>query len=354
MKRRFVALAGLALAVFGVVASCSLYQPLKDRELYRGAMKAPEGEGVTVTYFGNSTILISDGHTRLLVDGFFSRPGFLRTALGKVESNEAIVRKQLNIVQKQLALDRLPPIDALLLGHTHFDHALDAPLVACLTGAKVIASSSYKYLPVAKPCLEAPPHQVEVPSDGLKNEKVGEFLISFLPSQHIPPHLLGQGKAQGDILTPIKPRARAVDYKHGDVFAIHISHPQGNIAITTTAGAKAGQFCDRRADVLLLAVGLLEKESEASQERYWLETVEMLDPGTVIPIHWDNFTQELDTNMPLQKNLRATSIRFVQDTKPAMDFVKAHSGKRDLWVMGLRDSFLLKEHHVERQPEWKH
>ena len=47
---------------------------------------------VRVTFLGNATLLLDDGETQLLTDGFFSRPGLLKTVLGPVHSNPDIVQ----------------------------------------------------------------------------------------------------------------------------------------------------------------------------------------------------------------------------------------------------------------------
>ena len=117
--RSYLATVGAAL----MLASCASYQPLKDIQLYHGPMRAPSGPGISVTYFGNTTILVSDGETKLLVDGFFSRPNALRVARGRVQPDPAIIAEQ-------LALGGVGRVTALLVGHSHYDHALDAPIVA--------------------------------------------------------------------------------------------------------------------------------------------------------------------------------------------------------------------------------
>jgi L-ascorbate metabolism protein UlaG (beta-lactamase superfamily) len=321
------------------LASCSFYQPLQDPDLYGGPIEAPAGDGVTVTYFGNSTIAIRDDVTTLLVDGFFSRPGPLRSRFGKVRPDEGIIREQ-------LALAGLGQVNAILVGHTHFDHVLDAPTVARITGAKIMGSRSNIHIRESAEGRSAVPRLIEVPPTG-RVHKFGDFTVSFIPSEHVPPHLSGQEEAQGHIEALIVPPASATDYKHGDVFAIHISHPHGIIGVTTTAGARPEQFAGYEADVLMLAVGLLEKEPECRQEAYWTETVLALNPQTVIPIHWDNFTRKLDTSSPPKRNLRVTRLKHFQNARHAMQFVKDHSGSRSVWVMGLRDSFLLSDRQIK-------
>ena len=42
---------------------------------------------VSVTFLGAATLLISDGQTHLLTDGFFTRPPALRVAFGRLRSD---------------------------------------------------------------------------------------------------------------------------------------------------------------------------------------------------------------------------------------------------------------------------
>ena len=126
--RSYLATVGAAL----MLASCAAYQPLKDIQLDHGPLRAPSGPGISVTYFGNTTFLVSDGETKLLVDGFFSRPPALRVARGRVQPDLAIIAEQ-------LGLGGVGRVTALLVGHSHYNHALDAP-IAFQTGAFVRAA----------------------------------------------------------------------------------------------------------------------------------------------------------------------------------------------------------------------
>jgi L-ascorbate metabolism protein UlaG (beta-lactamase superfamily) len=322
------------------MVSCSLYQPLKDHDLYRGPMRAPPESGVRVTYFGNTTILLCDGETALLVDGFLSRPNAWRVAFGKVRPDPAIIARQLE-------LGRVGRVTALLVGHSHYDHALDAPIVARQTGALAVGSRSYAYVHKGGGGQMDAAHLEVVSPAGLQRH-FGKFTVRFRLSEHVPPHLPRQDQMEGQIIAPVRAPAPATAYKRGDVFVLHIEHPHGTIAITTTAGAREGQFDDLRADVVMLGVGLLAKEPRERQEIYWRETVEKLNPRTVIPVHWDTFTAKLDPNPVPKTNLRAPRLKFLDDTRAAMTFVKEHAAGRAVWVMGLRDSFVLSNGAVLR------
>lgn len=330
MKRRYSILFW-ALSL----CSCSSYQPLKDKDLYPSPRVAASGAGVKVTFLGNSTILLSDGSTHLLVDGFFSRPHAVQVALDNIGPDMCIIRRQLELAG-------IRNLHALLVGHSHYDHALDAPEVAAETGAVVVGSESYAYIHArAEPTVRK--RLIIVPQKG-KAVPFGEFVVTFRFSKHIRPHLPLQGQMQGPITADVGSSARATDYDCGDVFALHIKHRQhGSIAITTTADARKGQFHGLKADVVMPAVGLLVKEPRWKQEFYWRETVEKLCPSTIIPVHWDNFTRKLDENRVVRRNLLAPRLKYLDDTRQAMTFVKKRARGRHVWVMGLRDSFLLRD-----------
>lgn len=317
--------ASLALSL----CSCSTYQPLKDKGLYSGPKHATPGEGVKVTYFGNTTILISDGTTHLLVDGFFSRPGPLRTLLWTIKPDQRIIREQLD-------KGEIKRLDAVLVGHSHYDHALDSAVVAKETGAVAVGPHAYEFIHRGAGQDADQKGLIVVPCNG-GSEKFGKFTVTFRRSAHVGPHTHVHHMVMGDIHTPVRPPTRFTNYQCGEVFALHIAHPHGKIAITTTAGASMGQFAGLRADVVMLGVGLLGKEPEDAQTRYWEETVGTLQPHTVIPVHWDSFTRKL------RKDLRAPSLKLVDEVEKAMAVVQKYRMKeQDVMVMNLRDSFRLR------------
>ncbi|MGZ4557674.1 MAG: MBL fold metallo-hydrolase, partial [Mycobacteriaceae bacterium] len=88
------------------------------------------------TVLGVSTILLQDDASAIMTDGFFfSRPGLLKSLLRPLVSDEEIIAA---------ALSRLgvTSLDALFVTHSHYDHALDAPVVAQRTGAELVGSRS--------------------------------------------------------------------------------------------------------------------------------------------------------------------------------------------------------------------
>src|SRR6202012_3001925 len=90
---------------------------------------------LTVTWLGVTTLLIDDGPSALMTDGFFTRPGRGRVGIGKIAPSPARVDGCL----ARVGVTRLA---AVVPVHTHFDHALDSALVAERTGARVVGGES--------------------------------------------------------------------------------------------------------------------------------------------------------------------------------------------------------------------
>lgn len=98
--------------------------------------KAPSSGGATpslkVTFLGLSTVLLDDGETALMTDGFFSRPGKLQTFLGRVEPDLQAITQGL---QRAGIPGGVGKLAAVIPVHSHYDHVMDAPEVARRTGA---------------------------------------------------------------------------------------------------------------------------------------------------------------------------------------------------------------------------
>ena len=90
---------------------------------------------LSVTWMGVATLLLDDGSSALMTDGFFSRPSLARIAAGKVSPSAAQV-------DGCLARAKVSRLDAVIPVHTHFDHVMDSALVADRTGAQLVGGES--------------------------------------------------------------------------------------------------------------------------------------------------------------------------------------------------------------------
>jgi L-ascorbate metabolism protein UlaG (beta-lactamase superfamily) len=131
---------------------------------------------LTAAFLGAATLLIEDGETHLLTDGFFTRPALLRVLLGKIKPRSETIAAGLS----RAGITRL---DAVLVGHSHYDHAMDSPEVARRTGAVVVGSQSTANIARG---WGLPESQIRVqPGQALL---LGAFRVTFIPSPRLPLH----------------------------------------------------------------------------------------------------------------------------------------------------------------------
>ncbi|MFN2426191.1 MAG: MBL fold metallo-hydrolase [Candidatus Binatia bacterium] len=258
----------------------------------------PDHDGLRVTFLGVSTLLLRDATAAVMIDGFFSRPGLLATAAGKIGPD----RQRIQAALAAAGVDRL---DAVVTVHSHFDHAMDTPVVAEITGAVVVGSLSTANIARGQGIAE---DRLRIVT-GTQSMRFGDLTVTLIPSQHFP-----HGQAMGEITAPLIPPARALDYLEGGSFSILVERESKAILVQGSAGHVAGALAGHRADVVFLGVGLLGSRDDAYRDEYWRETVTAVGARRVVPIHWDDFTRPLDE--PL------VALPFLlDDLEASMDFV---------------------------------
>src|SRR5690242_15718504 len=87
--------------------------PVVTPDLDRLARPPAPGEPARVTWLGHASFLVQLDGVSLLVD-----PALLPSIFGGVERN----------VPPGVPIERLPPVDAVLVSHSHYDH-LDLPTI---------------------------------------------------------------------------------------------------------------------------------------------------------------------------------------------------------------------------------
>jgi L-ascorbate metabolism protein UlaG (beta-lactamase superfamily) len=260
---------------------------------YRRAVVA-DGS-VRCTYFGTSTIHLTDGSTSLLVDGFFSRPALLRVATGRPLAPDP------ERIEASLARGGIQRLDALFVAHSHFDHAMDAGEVVLRVGGVLHGSEST--LNVGRGAgLGA--QSLALVADG-DEVGFGDFSVRVLAGAHSP-----GDRYPGTIDAPLRPPASAGAYRTGECFSFLFRHPRGTVLVHPSANVVPGQFDGVGADLLYLGIGALGAQSDRFRQDYWRHTVDATAPALIVPVHWDNFGKGLGTKLrPLPRpfdNFRRT------------------------------------------------
>ncbi|MGA9490303.1 MAG: MBL fold metallo-hydrolase [Mycobacterium sp.] len=246
---------------------------------------AQPGAPLTVTWLGVTTLLIDDGSSAVMTDGFFSRPSLARVGLGKVAPSAARVDGCL----ARLNVSRLA---ALIPVHTHFDHALDSALVAERTGARLVGGESAANVGRGHGLDE---DRLTVADSGTPI-RLGAFDITLIKSHHSPPD-----RFPGTITDPVVPPVKAAAYRCGEAWSAFVHHRPSDrrLLIQGSAGFVRGSLAGQRADVAYLGVGQLGVQPEPYLVDYWTETVRAVGARRVVLVHWDDFFR------PLSKPLRA-------------------------------------------------
>jgi L-ascorbate metabolism protein UlaG (beta-lactamase superfamily) len=306
-----VALAFLLLLV-AVVAYVAVGLRHPSLEPYREHMAQPASAkgGLRATFLGVSTILLDDGETAILTDGFFTRPGKWATALGRIAPDPQRIEAAL----KRAGITRLA---AVITVHSHYDHAMDAPEVASRTGAELVGSESTANVGRGWGLPEA---RIRVVRGG-ERFTWGRFEVTLLRSRHVP-----GAPAMGEIDQPLHPPARATAYREGGSFSVLVRHGERTLLVQGSAGFEPGALAGHKADVVFLGVGLLGKKDATHRDAYWNEVVRAVGAKRVIAIHWDDFTRPLDEPMvPLPRLLDdfGVTMAFLSDRARAEGVVLA-------------------------------
>jgi L-ascorbate metabolism protein UlaG (beta-lactamase superfamily) len=239
----------------------------------------------TITWMGVATLLIDDGTSALLTDGYFSRPSLAAVGLGTIAPSVARVEGCLT----RAGIRRL---EAVIPVHTHIDHALDSALVADRTGATLVGGQSAANLGRGH---GLPDERIVVAQSGAP-VTLGAYEVTLIESHHCPPD-----RFPGPISAPVVPPVRASAYRCGESWSVLIHHTASGrrMLIQGSAGYLPGVLDGRRAEVAYLGIGQLGVLPEQYLREYWQHTVRAVGARTVIGIHWDDFFR------PLAKPLRA-------------------------------------------------
>ncbi len=284
----------MLLALLVPCGMCLFYlnwQPRLDEDQYAwlAESSAPTSTGLALTWLGRAGVYLSDGDTKLLIDPFFSRPALTRIVLGELRPDPERIRSAL----KRAGIDE---VDAVIVTHAHFDHALDAPWLAEHFDALFVGSPSAANLArgqgLAEPLIREVGDATQL--------RLGEFRLRFPRSEHAPlPPLLAQLSGVGrSVERPLRLPASAQHFRQGPLRALHVVHPQGRVLIHGSAGFDPDALAQRDADLVLTSVAGLSYQSQDYQENFVQRGVTAVEPEWVVPMDWDDVTRPVSEQSP--------------------------------------------------------
>ncbi len=238
--------------------------------------------GLEVEWLGTAGFRLTADGTTVLIDPYVSRPGVREVALDRpLRSSEALVDRH------------VPRADAVLVGHTHFDHALDVPAISRRDGCAVYGSASLHHLMglhgLVDSAVQVEPHAPY---------EVGPFTIRFVPSRHSK-LLAGLAVPSGgeltcDHLDHLNGRA----YNCGQVWGIAIEVAGLTLYHQGSADLIDDERLPRGVDVFLCGIA-----GRAFARGYLPRILTRLEPAVVVPQHWDDFLAPLDAPLGFSLNV---------------------------------------------------
>jgi L-ascorbate metabolism protein UlaG (beta-lactamase superfamily) len=252
---------------------------------YADRFDVPRARGALgVTFLGVATLLFDDGRGAVLTDGFFSRPSLPRVALRRIRPDQ-------DRVADALTRAGVGALDAVLPVHSHYDHAMDAAVVAGRTGALLVGGESTANVGRGG---GLPEERIRVVASG-DQVTCGDFAVTVVASAHCPPD-----RYPGEITEPVAPPGRVDAYRCGEAWSVLVEHTSGRTALVQgSAGYVDGALLGRRAEVAYLGVGQLGLHDVGYLTAYWEQTVRAVGARRVVMVHWDDFFR------PLSRPLRA-------------------------------------------------
>jgi L-ascorbate metabolism protein UlaG (beta-lactamase superfamily) len=258
------------------------------------ASAGPLPRGLELTWLGTAGFRLAYQGSTLLVDPYVTRLSF-----------GAMVRRRVVRASDAAIAHWIDRADAVLVGHTHFDHALDVPAIARKFGCRTYGSTSLANLMG----LHGLATQAVV-VDPKRSYEVGPFRFHFVPSVHSRLQL-GYGVPYSGELTcehldHLTPQA----YRCGQVWGIAIEVAGIKLYHQGSADLLEDEIVDRGVDVFLCGIS-----GRRFTPRYIERVVRALDPKVIVPMHYDNFFVPLDAPPQFSFNVNVTA--FAEEARAA-------------------------------------
>ncbi|HEX5308679.1 MAG TPA: MBL fold metallo-hydrolase [Solirubrobacteraceae bacterium] len=247
-------------------------------------------QGLRIEWLGVSGYRLSYEGASLLIDPYLSRVGLRALLLRRAARPDTTM------------LDRYGTIDervvGVLVGHTHFDHAVDAPALAGRFGCEAYGSASLAHLMrlhgLGAQAVEVEPRRAY---------ELGPFVVRFVPSRHSK-LILGRrvpfdGEFTCDHLDGLWPGA----YRCGQVWGIRIE-----VAGTSLYHQGSADLDDDALGVEPVDVFLAGVAGRSVTPRYWQRVLGKLDPRVVVPTHYDDFFRPLGHELEFVRKVKLASV----------------------------------------------
>ena len=244
-----------------------------------------------------------------LIDPYFSRLGKFQVFFQKVAAQNAVTDKYLDSLPSKLS--------GIIVGHTHLDHALDAPYIAqhsvCKTDCKIVGSKSLDSLLKMHGFLNRA--IVCESDDGDEPIELGDNIsVVMIPSVH-GKAIFGRVPFPGEIDPNETLPMKASGYRHGAVFIPKIKIDDITFMHLGSANYIESELDGHTCDILFMCVPGWKKKSG-----YTSRLIDIVQPEVIVPFHFDDFSR------PIPQTGKTPILPF-QDISGFIGELKMHAPK---------------------------
>ncbi|HEY8493870.1 MAG TPA: MBL fold metallo-hydrolase [Myxococcota bacterium] len=253
----------------------------RDLAWSRSARAGDLPPGLELEWLGTAGFRISYEGRHLLIDPYLTRVPLGAVLLGRVVPPDAP------------RLAALPDPLAILVGHTHFDHALDVPALAARAGCRVYGSTSLANLMRlhgrADLAVAVEPHRAY---------EIGPFTVRFVPSRHSKLALGLWTPSDGELTCEHTDALTPMAYRCGQVYGIHVEVGGTSFYHQGSCDLVDEEIRVRGVDYLLAGIA-----GRRFTPRYWERLLRRLEPRVIVPHHFDDFFRPLEAPFAYSLNV---------------------------------------------------
>jgi L-ascorbate metabolism protein UlaG (beta-lactamase superfamily) len=247
-------------------------------------------QGLEIEWLGVAGYRLTyQGHT-LVIDPYVSRAPL-----------SSLLRRQPTVPDPAMLgrfLSLPGTVVGVLVGHTHFDHAVDTPAMAREHGCPALGSRSLQALMDLHGV-----RTLAVVVEPLDIHDLGPFRVTFVPSRHAKVVLGLRVPFAGELTCRSLDRLTPSAYRVGQVWSFLIEvagirlYHQGSADLIDDAVPRGG------VDVFLAGIAGREFTPD-----YWTRVLTRLEPAVVVPCHYDDFFRPLGSPMGFLANVSLSSL----------------------------------------------
>jgi L-ascorbate metabolism protein UlaG (beta-lactamase superfamily) len=221
---------------------------------------------------------------------------YLDPYLSRVPLGDVVKRRRV-VVEPGLYERILDPhaghVVGVLVGHTHFDHAIDVPAIAARYEAPAYGSGSLAQLMrihgQAEQAIEVVPN---LPIE------IGPFTVRFIPSLHSKLILGLAVPSAGELTCEHLDGLTSSAYKCGEVYGIHVEVAGVTFYHQGSANLIDDQVPTGGVDFFLAGVA-----GRGFTPDYWSRILRRLEPRVVVASHFDDFFRPVEGEQGLSLNV---------------------------------------------------